>query len=220
MLENSFSPTQSRIIPSCLARTVLSSVHTVTAPEYQDGGLGLFRLSTVLSEGGGELEAIRGVCPEFFGHSMARRALIDTPHLAAKILTAPSDVVSFFQSKLPALFDWQITQECQLTCPHCYGRSYLSNPVIAPFGENELSFPEKMRVIDLLAARGVRTVCLSGGEPLLTHGIFEIIEHMKARNMIVVVNYNGLQIRRTPDRSFYVALRDSEGERHTVPLAT
>jgi radical SAM protein with 4Fe4S-binding SPASM domain len=80
----------------------------------------------------------------------------------------------------------EITNRCNLNCPHCYG----------DFGSNdgELSTKEWMKVIDELASINVAEVILSGGEPLLREDIFSLIKFIRSKAIQVVLSTNGTLI--------------------------
>ncbi len=73
-----------------------------------------------------------------------------------------------------------VTDRCNFRCVYCmpktvFGRDY-------PFLRRTdlLSFEEIVRIARLFAARGVRKIRLTGGEPLLRHGVERLIEQLAA----------------------------------------
>jgi MoaA/NifB/PqqE/SkfB family radical SAM enzyme len=82
---------------------------------------------------------------------------------------------------------WDLTYACQLRCGYCYSESGRRASSILPHAE-------LLRIADALAEMGVRTVQLSGGEPLLVGGLPEIVEHLRARGAKVMLYTNGLLV--------------------------
>lgn len=89
----------------------------------------------------------------------------------------------------PYLVSWNLTERCNLSCPHCYIDSigpYLKTP------NPELSSGEALSVIDGLHAINPRLMLvLSGGEPMLRDDIFDIVEYANRRGFITVMGSNG-----------------------------
>lgn len=77
-----------------------------------------------------------------------------------------------------------LTSKCNLECPFCF------LDTTSEFA-NKLTQPELMGLIDDLAGWGVRQLTLSGGEPILEEGLFDIIKHAKGRGMTVGFTTNG-----------------------------
>ncbi|NPA96058.1 MAG: radical SAM protein [Crenarchaeota archaeon] len=88
--------------------------------------------------------------------------------------------------KLPAPFMivWNFTNMCNFRCKHCYQRADKPLP-------NELSFREKLKVIEELDAAGVPAVALSGGEPTIHPDYLYIIKAAAKKGMYTAVATNG-----------------------------
>jgi radical SAM protein with 4Fe4S-binding SPASM domain len=82
---------------------------------------------------------------------------------------------------------WEMTGNCNLKCIHCHAFG----------GEatyDELSTEEGMRLIDQIAASGIRTFVFSGGEPLLREDLFALIAYAKSKRFNVFIATNGTLI--------------------------
>jgi radical SAM protein with 4Fe4S-binding SPASM domain len=80
----------------------------------------------------------------------------------------------------------EITSQCNLRCPHCYGGF--------GFKSHDLTTDEWKRIIDELAALNVSEIVLSGGEPLCHKDVFELISYMRKKPMRIVLSTNGTLI--------------------------
>ena len=86
----------------------------------------------------------------------------------------------------PFLVVWDYTYRCNLRCKHCY--------IDAGMPRKEMSYPEKVKALDILADTGVASIALSGGEPLLGEGIFDIIKRGKDYGIHMSLATNGTLI--------------------------
>lgn len=84
----------------------------------------------------------------------------------------------------PFVIVWNFTNMCNLKCRHCYQNASGSLP-------NELSFEEKLRVIEQLDRMGVPLIALSGGEPTLHPDFLPIVEEGTKRGIFMAVATNG-----------------------------
>jgi MoaA/NifB/PqqE/SkfB family radical SAM enzyme len=87
----------------------------------------------------------------------------------------------------PLSATWDLTYACQLRCGYCYSES-------GRRAARTLPHADLLRIADTLAGMGLRSVQLSGGEPLLVRGLSEIVERLRARGTKVVLFTNGLLI--------------------------
>lgn len=79
---------------------------------------------------------------------------------------------------------WNITGRCNLACRHCAVSSGIQRA-------RGLRLTECRRVIDDMAAFGIRDVALSGGEPLLRPDWFELATYARSCGLTVSVSTNG-----------------------------
>lgn len=89
-----------------------------------------------------------------------------------------------FVSHRPQVVSWNVTQACNLRCPHCYLGA-------ARRAARELDTEEGLALIDELAALGTELLILTGGEPLLRRDLLALARHAAARGLMVVVGTNG-----------------------------
>ncbi len=87
----------------------------------------------------------------------------------------------------PICLTWELTYACNLACAHCLSSSGRRDP-------RELTTEEARAVIDEIAAMGVFYVNVGGGEPMMRHDFFEIVEYAVARRVGVKFSTNGTRI--------------------------
>jgi len=88
----------------------------------------------------------------------------------------------------PPVVIWNLTRRCNLLCRHCYATA-----ADTPF-RGELSESELLSVLDDLAQFGIKTVILSGGEPLLHPALNTLATRAKQYGMLVALSSNGTLI--------------------------
>lgn len=79
----------------------------------------------------------------------------------------------------PDIACWRITSHCNRHCLFCYGPE-----------TPDLKTADVLKIIDLLSQAGVRSLAITGGEPLSRPDIVQILEHIKARDMITCLTTN------------------------------
>ncbi len=89
---------------------------------------------------------------------------------------------------IPRLVSWNLTQRCNLRCPHCY-----LDAGIRASGKGELTTTEAQRFIDELAdlCPGAMLV-FTGGEPLLRLDLFKLVAHAAHRGLLPVLGTSGV----------------------------
>jgi MoaA/NifB/PqqE/SkfB family radical SAM enzyme len=73
---------------------------------------------------------------------------------------------------------------CNLNCDFCFW------DVRMP----DVSLDFKKKIVDEIIKSGIKKVTISGGEPLCTNNLLEILDYMKQNNLEVVLHTNGLKI--------------------------
>jgi len=87
----------------------------------------------------------------------------------------------------PSIISWNLTQQCNLRCPHCYmeaGRK----------AANELTTQECLKLIAEMRALRTEMLILTGGEPLLRRDIYDIARCAAEAGIWVVMGTNGVLI--------------------------
>ncbi len=85
----------------------------------------------------------------------------------------------------PTMVGWEITRQCNLTCPHCFSAA-------SRRPHNELTTAECHALIDQMAPLGVRTIGWTGGEPLLRDDLEELTAYAHGRGIDSGVTTNGV----------------------------
>jgi len=85
----------------------------------------------------------------------------------------------------PRIVGWEITNECNLSCVHCFS-SAGKRP------HDELTTEDCKRVIDSMAAIGVGTIGWTGGEPLLRGDLEELAEYAAHKGIMSNITTNAV----------------------------
>jgi cyclic pyranopterin phosphate synthase len=104
-----------------------------------------------------------------------------------------------------------LTDRCNLRCTYCMpaeGLDWLPKPQL-------LSDDELVRVVGVLAEMGVRTVRLTGGEPLMRPGLPGLVSRLAALEVALSLTTNGLGLSRQA-----LALREAGLRRVNVSMDT
>ncbi len=102
----------------------------------------------------------------------------------------PSHLLQFSADKRPVVV-WNITQQCNLKCIHCYAHAKVRQ------NHDELTTAEGKALIDDLASIGVPVILFSGGEPLMRKDLPELADYAVKKGMRAVISTNGTLI--TPE---------------------
>lgn len=112
-----------------------------------------------------------------------------------------------------------VTDRCNLRCTYCMPREVFGNDFVFLPRSELLSFEEVERIAKLFVRLGVQKIRLTGGEPLLRHGVENLIEALaKLRSLEgnpvdIALTTNGLLLPRKAK-----ALRDAGLSRLNVSL--
>lgn len=114
------------------------------------------------------------------GHQPTRRALVNTIRSIGRFgLTHPQKFTA------PLMVVWNYTNLCNLECIHCY-QDAEHKPL-----PDELSFEEKIDVVDQMADSDVVLLAFSGGEPLMREDFWDVAKHAHDRKLHLTVATNG-----------------------------
>ncbi len=91
--------------------------------------------------------------------------------------SAPPSLVDVLQRPLRDL-RISVTDRCNLRCTYCMPREVFGKSFVFLQRAELLSFEEITRVARLFVDLGVRKIRLSGGEPLLRHGVERLVEQL------------------------------------------
>lgn len=87
----------------------------------------------------------------------------------------------------PPLVGWEITSQCNLTCPHCFSAA-------AKRPHDEMGTEECREVVKDMARIGVGHIGWTGGEPLLRQDLEELIALAKSLGMKSSITTNGVPL--------------------------
>ena len=99
----------------------------------------------------------------------------------------PSHLLQFSADKRPVVV-WNITQQCNLKCVHCYAHAKATG------GHDELTTQQGKALIDDLAQFGVPVLLFSGGEPLVREDLPDLAAYAVQKGMRAVISTNGTLI--------------------------
>jgi len=88
----------------------------------------------------------------------------------------------------PLRIHYAITSKCNLNCEHCFTRNILNR------NQKELSFKEKISILDKMQELGVREMLVSGGEPFLAPHFIDFLKEAGKRNIHLKLFSNGFSI--------------------------
>ena len=84
----------------------------------------------------------------------------------------------------PGRVHFYYTSSCNLNCAHCFSKSDSS-----PF---EMTFEEKIHMLDQMYELGVNEILIGGGEPFTKRDFPDFVEACLARDIVTKVFTNGL----------------------------
>ena len=101
---------------------------------------------------------------------------------------APYQEYRFYPVRFKKEVQWSITGRCNYRCRHCF----MSAPRAA---QGEPTWDELMVMLDAFDRCGIRTVHLTGGEPMVRKDFWQLVDAVRARHISITVIYsNGLLV--------------------------
>lgn len=100
----------------------------------------------------------------------------------------PSRLLAFTEAHRPLVF-WNITNQCNLSCAHCY-----INAGPSARRSDELSLDEAKAFVDDLAKMGVPLLMFSGGEPLVRNDFWKLVDYARLKGLKTALSTNGTLI--------------------------
>ena len=80
---------------------------------------------------------------------------------------------------------WDITRRCNLNCIHCYNSGSIDSV-------QELEVESNYKtIINRAIEVGINHIHLLGGEPLLSRGLWDLLQYAKMCNVLISINTNG-----------------------------
>ncbi len=93
-----------------------------------------------------------------------------------------------FLNAIPLFTTVEVSQECNLSCRHCYNFDRRNKHTTYNF----ITLEEQLKALDDLIALGAFYIAFTGGEPLLYKGLFTLIDRVIEQHCIVRIKSNGL----------------------------
>ena len=93
--------------------------------------------------------------------------------------------VKFFNRRVPAYCEWEITHYCNMSCSWCATLTPARN------NADDLSTESALDIIEQLSDLGTKMIHFSGGEPMLRKDLPSLITRAKQKNMMVALTTNG-----------------------------
>src|SRR5512136_588465 len=129
--------------------------------------------------------------------------------------TAGGEAVNDNSVGKPEIIGWEITNQCNLACKHCFTAA-------GKRAHGEMTTAECRTVIDAMANIGVVTIGWTGGEPLLRDDLEELIAyaaHKKIRstvttNAVLLDRNRAARLREAGNRAVQISIDGSTPERN------
>ncbi len=100
----------------------------------------------------------------------------------------PEQEYRFYPARFKQSVQWSITGRCNCRCRHCF----MSAPHAA---QGEPSLEQLVRMLDAFGRCGIKCVNLTGGEPMVRRDFWELVDEIRARNILIPKIYsNGLLV--------------------------
>lgn len=119
------------------------------------------------------------------------------------------------QTSKPEIIGWEITNQCNLSCKHCFTAA-------GKRAHGEMTTAECRTVIDAMANIGVRTIGWTGGEPLLRDDLEELIAYARQKkvrstittNAVLLDRERAVRLQEAGNRAIQISIDGSTPERN------
>ena len=100
----------------------------------------------------------------------------------------PAQEYRFYPARFKEGVQWSITGRCNYRCRHCF----MSAPHAA---QGEPSWEQLTAMLDAFERCGVKSVRLTGGEPMVRRDFWALVDEIRARDILITTIYsNGLLV--------------------------
>lgn len=139
------------------------------------------------------LSVILGIGGQLFGvNKQELKKQFQNPYWKKGLVNVLTGISEFgiqkpFVPGAPFLIVWDITNQCNLNCKHCYADA-------GDQQKDRLDTTQAKKVIDTLDKASVPILSFSGGEPLVRNDIFELTKYAADKGIYVGLATNGTLI--------------------------
>lgn len=105
----------------------------------------------------------------------------------------------YFKLKKPYRIFLELTNNCNLRCPHCYMKEFIKSD------EKYIEKQKVLKLIDDMEENGVVELTITGGEASMHPDFEEIVRYAASKNMLISILSNGQYFY---DRKLYEVFRD------------
>lgn len=103
-------------------------------------------------------------------------------------LLRPEQRYRFYPARFKQGVLWSITGTCNCNCKHCF----MSAPHAA---QGEPRWSQLMAMLDAFERCGIKSVTLTGGEPLVREDFWQLVDEIRARDILIPeIHSNGLLV--------------------------
>lgn len=82
--------------------------------------------------------------------------------------------------KKPSRVIVEITDKCNFRCKHCFANKH----------DYELKVDSWVKIFNNICKKDIQSITITGGEPLLYKGLFELLKKVRVRKTILTLDTN------------------------------
>lgn len=136
-------------------------------------------------------------------------------------LEGRDDAPASFEKRTPHVITIAVNYDCQCSCEHCSAAPYQEE---VRRNNSSLTLTELKSAVEQSVDLGTTCVVLTGGEPLLFDGIFDLVEAVDKKRSVCTMFSNGefltgenvARLKKAGLFGIYVSLDDSNPEKHNI----